>query len=320
MRPAPLAWMLVFAFLVAGFGATVLALNGDLYSAHGFVRSYLQALERQDADEALAFSGVVVPGSEDATLLVDDALGRVGDIRLLSDAAVAGSAAGEHVVRFAYVVDGAEQITEFRVERDGATLGLFSRWRFASSPLARIEVSVAGGTRFTANGAEASAAAPLLVLAPGSYEIDNDTRMLSSAEQTLVVTTIGDTESASIAAEPTDDFTAAAGEAVATYLDDCATQRVLMPTGCPFGFAEANRVASPPVWTVTQHPTVTLEPGEVVGSWRAVGSAGEVRIAVSVTSLFDGSTRTVDERVAVNGSYDLRLGADDSVTVLGASG
>ena len=73
MLRTPLSWLVVFALLAAGFGATVLALNADVFSAHGFVRSYLQALERQDADEALAFAGVDVPESEVSTLLVDAA-------------------------------------------------------------------------------------------------------------------------------------------------------------------------------------------------------------------------------------------------------
>lgn len=314
MARTPLPWLLVFVLLAAGFGATVLALNSDVYSAHGFVRSYLQALAREDADEALAFAGVVVPESEGATLLVDGALGGVDDIRLLSD--VADGA--EHVVRFAYELDGEEEITEFRVERDGSTFALFDRWRFAVAPLARIDVTVGGDSRFSANGVEAVTGTPLLVLAPGAYVIDHDSEFLAAASATVAATTIGDTEEVAIETEPTTAFDEAAEDAVADYLDDCVTQQVLQPTGCPFGFSESNRIEGLPVWAVEQYPSVTLERGEITGTWRAAGVDGSVRIAVTVKSLFDGSTDAVDDELPVGGSYLVALGADDTITVLEA--
>jgi len=315
MRRSLLSWLVVFALLVAGFGATVLALNGDVFSAHGFVRSYLQALARQDADEALAFAGVVVPESESATLLVDGALGRVDDIQLLSDV----DHDGVHTVRYSVELDGGEQITEFHVKHDGRSLGLFDTWRFAVSPLARIDVTVVNDSRFTVNGVDAASETPLLVFVPGSYAVDHDTTYLTALSETVTVVTVGETTEVLVEPEPTKAFDEAAEDAVADYLDECVTQQVLMPTGCPFGFAEANRIEGLPEWTVEEYPAVTLEAGTVASTWRARGSEGAVRIAVTVKSLFDGSTNSVDEKISVGGSYLLVLGADDSITVLEAS-
>jgi hypothetical protein len=315
MLRTPLSWIVVFALLVAGFGATVLALNNDVYSAHGFVRSYLQALERKDADEALAFAGVVVPESEAATLLVDEALGGVGDIRLLSEVADGD----EHVVRFAYAIDGAEEITEFRVRPTGTTFGLFSTWAFASSPLARLDVSVVGDSRFTANGVDAPAGTPLLVLAPGAYAVDRDTELLDTAGVTVAVTAIGDTESVDIFATPTSAFTAEATDAVAAFLDTCATQQVLKPTGCPFGYSEANRIEGVPRWSVESYPQVTLAAADASATWRATGTGGAVALEVTVKSVFDGSVRRVDESQPIAGSYLLAIGDDDTVIVLEAT-
>lgn len=319
MHRSPLSWLVVFALLVAGFGATVLALNNDIYSAHGFVRSYLQALERKDADEALAFAGVVVPETEATTLLVDGALGGIGDIRLLSDVAVPGTDGSEHVVRFAYAVGGEEEITEFQVRGAGTAFGLFSTWAFSVPPLARIDASVAGDSRFTANGVEAATGSPLLVLAPGAYDIDRDTELLDTSGVTVAVTTIGDTEEVAVFATPTSAFTTAATDAVAAYLDACAAQRVLMPTGCPFGATEANRVDGVPDWTVEEYPAVALAPADTSATWRATGSGGLVGLQMTVRSLFDGSTRRVDDDHAVGGSYLLAIGDDDQVIVLEAT-
>ena len=315
MPRSPLSWIVVFALLAAGFAATVLALNNDLYSAHGFVRSYLQALERRDADEALAFAGVVVPESEPATLLVDDALGGIGDIRLLSDVADGD----DRVVRYAFTIGAEEEITEFRVRQTGTTFGLFSTWEFALSPLARIDVSVAGDSRFTANGVDAAAGAPLLVLAPGAYEVDRDTDLLTTPAVSVPVTAIGETEVAAIFAQPTAAFTTEAADAVAAFRDDCATQQVLNPTGCPFGFAEANRIEGVPRWTVESYPAVTGVVAEQGATWRATAAGGVVAIDMSVKSLFDGSVRQVDEQQPVGGSYLLVVGADDTVSVLEAT-
>ena len=312
MLRTPLSWLVVFALLVAGFGATVLALNADVFSAHGFVRSYLQALQRKDADEALAFAGMVVPESENATLLVDGAL---GDIRLLSDVASGDT----HVVRFAYEIDGNEEITEFQVQPDGSTLGLFARWRFAVAPLARIEVAVESDARFTANGVEAVTGSPLLVLAPGAYVIDRDTDFLAAESATAAVTTVGDTEQVGIEVEPTQAFETAAAEAVDAYLDQCVTQAVLMPSSCPFGFSEANRIDGVPTWSVVDYPQVDLAATDEIGIWRAIGVNGAVRISVTVKSIFDGSTSNVTRTLDVDGSYLVSLGADESITVLEAS-
>jgi len=314
MHRSLLSWLVVFALLAAGFGATVLALNNDVFSAHGFVRSYLQALARQDADEALAFAGVVVPESEDATLLVDGALGGVGDVRLLSDV----DHDGVHTVRYSVMLHGNEQITEFRVEHDGTAFGLFDSWSFAASPLARIDVTVANDSRFTANGVDAVTGVPLLVLAPGRYVIDHDSTYLRSSSETVLVATVGETTEVLLEPEPTKAFEDAAEDAVAAYLDGCVTQQVLMPTACPFGFAEANRIVGLPKWTVEEYPVVTLEPGAVAGRWKAHGSGGAVRIDVTVKSLFDGSTSQLREKVNVDGSYVLVLGDDESITVLEA--
>ena len=315
MLRTPLSWLVVFALLVAGFGATVLALNADVFSAHGFVRSYLQALQRKDADEALAFAGMVVPESENATLLVDGALGDIGDIRLLSDVASGDT----HVVRFAYEIDGNEEITEFHVQPDGSTLALFARWRFAVAPLARIEVAVESDARFTANGVEAVTGSPLLVLAPGAYVIDRDTDFLAAESATAAVTTVGDTEQVGIEVGPTQAFETAAAEAVDAYLDQCVTQAVLMPSSCPFGFSEANRIDGVPTWSVVDYPQVDLAATDEIGIWRAIGVNGAVRISVTVKSIFDGSTSNVTRTLDVDGSYLISLGADESITVLEAS-
>jgi len=94
---------------------------------------------------------------------------------------------------------------------------------------------------------------------------------------------------------------------------------VLMPSSCPFGFSEANRIDGVPTWSVVDYPQVDLAATDEIGIWRAIGVNGAVRISVTVKSIFDGSTSNVTRTLDVDGSYLISLGADESITVLEAS-
>jgi len=89
---------------------------------------------------------------------------------------------------------------------------------------------------------------------------------------------------------------------------------VLFPTGCPFGYAITNRVASPPEWTVSTMPEVRLAPDADTGTWFAIGDAGVAHLHAEVQSLFDGSISSVDEDVPFSASY--RVGFDGDTLVL----
>ena len=85
MRREIITWSIVAAVVVGAFAGTVLILNASLYSASGFVRSYLDALERKDADGALELAGPSVAGDASTELLAREAMGDLGDIQLVSD-------------------------------------------------------------------------------------------------------------------------------------------------------------------------------------------------------------------------------------------
>ena len=57
MRRELITWSLVGALVLGAFGFTVLVLNNSVYSASGYVKSYLDALARQDAAGALEIIG-----------------------------------------------------------------------------------------------------------------------------------------------------------------------------------------------------------------------------------------------------------------------
>jgi len=55
VRRLTISWMIGFALLVGAFFGAVAILNSTVYSAHGFVSSYLDALNRHDATTARGF-------------------------------------------------------------------------------------------------------------------------------------------------------------------------------------------------------------------------------------------------------------------------
>ena len=303
MRRALLSWTLVFALLAAGFGASVLALNATLYSAGGFVLSYLDALQRHDAEAALA-----TPGVTGASTLVSDAtVGGFDGVHLISDV----EADGQHVVRVGYTIAGYDQITQFEVERTGTRLGFFPTWRFVVSPIATLTVRVDHDSRFTANGVDA-VAGEYAMLVPMVVDLDHDTTYLEALHVRPFLTEVGSVFDAIVEVTPKDGFTDAATEAIGGFLDSCATQQVLKPTGCPFGTDVANRLDSLPTWSITTYPTATLEPRDTAWQSRGVGTA---HITAQVKSLFDGTVSTLDTDVPFSATFVITIGADDSLSV-----
>lgn len=312
MQRALLSWTLVFALLLAGFGASVLALNGDVFSAHGFVRSYLEALERHDTSEALQFDGVDLPPTTSYNLITnDEAMGDLEGIRFISDVEVDD----QHVVRFATVVSGVEQVTEFTVDHTGSRFGLFSTWRFADSPVATLNVSVDHDARFTANGVT-SYSGDFAVLVPGVFTLDHESAYLQAEEVTVAITEVGSVVDAVVAVTPTEELATATTEAITAFLDGCVTQQVLKPTGCPFGTEVVNRLNSPPVWSMVDYPSAVPvpEPTATIGEWSVEPVSAVAHVTADVKSLFDGTISKLDEDVPFASSYVITIGPDDSVT------
>jgi len=311
MRRALLSWLVAFALLAAGFGASVLALNTELYSAPGFVRGYLDALARGDAEAALATEGVSLPEGTSATLLTASTL--PDDYRVVSDTTEGDT----HAVTVAIDLGSGTEQAVFHVERTGTRFGLFPTWRFAATPLATLAVSVPGDARFRANGVDAIAG-ELAVFAPGRYELDHGSDLLTAPAVDVDVVAPGSRTEAVVEVSPTEVFEERAAEAVAGFLGECAAQAVLQPAGCPFGFTEPNRIEGSPTWSITDPPQLSLVRTDTAGVWRATGTGGTAHLAAQVRSLFDGSVRTLDEAVPLSGDYLVAIAADGSLTVGGA--
>jgi hypothetical protein len=323
MRRAVITWTAVFALLLAAFAASVITLNSQLYSAHGFVRGYLSALERGDSAAALEVPGVSTSNDASRALLTDGALGALGGLDAITLVSDVAGADGTHTVTMDYelLASGAgdeasekkKARTEFVVTRSGTRLGLFPTWRFVASPVSTMSITVLHDQDFTVNGvdvtttAEPDSAATFLVFTPGVYVLGHESSFLTADAVVAEATTVGEIMDASVDVQANSEFTAEVQQNVSTYLAGCAeqgtTQKILMPAGCPFGQSIRNKVTSDPVWSMVVEPSITIVPGDTPGTWAVPATPATAHLVVDVQSLFDGTISTFDRDVPFTVQY-----------------
>ncbi|MGK9148004.1 hypothetical protein KXS11_10295 [Plantibacter flavus] len=326
-------WLGIAVLLAGAITAAWSSVARDVYGAGSFVQQYLVALEEHDAAAALALPGVALSateltaaglpsGSSDA-LLRSEALGDLDDVTLISDVATAD---GTHDVTFSYTLAGQPHRTVFSVVSGERTFGFFPSWRFATSPLSVVQLTVQHTTGFRANGFELdtrrvlegadeafTTTLPLLTFTPGSVDFDLDTTYLAASVQTATTTDVASVVDVGVVAQATAAFVSEVQTQINGYLDGCATQQVLQPTGCPFGIVIRDRVDDVPVWSIAAYPVVAVQPGET--SWQMPAAAGAAHLLVEVKSLFDGTLSTLDEDVPFTLSAFVTIRDDGSLYI-----
>lgn len=304
----------------------------SLYSPAAFVDRYLHLIAAGRAADALAVPGVAIDRTDlsDAALPTDasDALLRAAALAPLTDIRIVSerrSAAATEVTA-AYRAGGHPGRTTFQVRSNG-WIGVAPSWRFVRTPLAVIDLSVHGSMTFRVNGfsidkrqvsssgAQVDPAAPLpmLVFSPGLYAVS--VRDAAASSETIAIVSDSPMKDvpAVVQAQPTAAFVSVVQQRVTEFLTQCATQQVLQPTGCPFGYIVDNRIQGLPRWSLVSQPQIALLPdGE---NWRISPVDGVAHIVVDVRSIYDGSLQHVDEDVPFSISGTVVVGADGAATI-----
>ncbi len=328
-----LAVAVIAALLVGALFAAIGSLNREVYSAGGFVRQYLDAVARHDTTGAMSLPGVRptdrqleaagLPQDLPSSLLRASVLGTISDIRLTSDTE---SAPDVHTVVYEFRLGGGKSTMEFTVAQTGTFAGVFDRWRFSTSPLAVLQVTVLHAATFTVNGltldtrAHAAADAPTtfsnqaayLAFAPTLYSFEHDSSLLTAAPTKVPVSTSGATD-VTVDALPNDTFIKQAQTELNAFLDACTTQQVLNPSNCPFGIEIDDRVLGLPIWSIAEYPVVTLAPGETM--FEMPDTVGQAHIVVDVQSLFDGEMTTRDENVQFAIGLSVTIQSDGALAI-----
>lgn len=325
----------VGVLLIAALGAGTATLFQQFYSPTAFVTRYLEMLADHDAADALAVPGVTVDSSElvaaglpegaSDALLRQSALGSLTDIRAVKTV----DHDGITTVTVAYTAGGHPGSSDFDVERAG-WIGVAPAWRFASSPLAVVDLTVRGSMQFSVNGFEVDkrqvstaaqddplAPVPLLVFSPGLYSVTVDTPISHSPGVAVLSNAPMKATPIDIQAQPTKQFEKAVQTRVHDFLTACATQKVLQPTACPFGYVVDNRITAPPTWSIVSQPAIALSP--FGAGWKIDPAHAVAHIKVDVRSLFDGSIRHVNEDVdfIVTGTVTSQPDGSAAISVTG---
>jgi hypothetical protein len=319
----------VGALLLVAGACAIGSLNRDVFSAKGFVSQYLTALERHDATSALSMPGVVpgasaVPDESSLALLRGSALGDLSDIQILDEAAQPD---GTYIVSASYRVGSTPATGMFHVVDAGNTFLVFDTWAFATPPLGTVEVTVNHDTTFNVGSSDLidlrtthpvtastfEATGNFLVLAPGAYTFGHTSRLLEAKPSTATVTGPGIEASATVDVEANGTFTREVQTQVNTFLDECVTQTVLQPTGCPFGFQTGNRLVGEPTWSVLEYPTVSIVAGD--SGWVARNAIAKVDLMGQLQSLYDGSISPLNQPLDANFNLDITIQPDGSLLI-----
>lgn len=300
-------------------------LNTQLYSASGFVSQYLSALSRHDAASALSMPGVTdgLPPDAPTALLRSSAFGE------LREAKVTGThSAGENtIVSTSFVAGGKPGTADFTLKTNGRTFGIFESWAFAERPLSTIAVSVAHGVQFQVGSSGVidlrTTGAPgvtdwggtqgFLVFAPMAYVFSLDSTKLAALPTQVITTTPGQHGSVTVDVQATTAFSEQVQKELNSYLDECVTQHVLQPTGCPFGYQTGNRIVGEPTWTVVDYPVVNVTAG--TSSWVVRKAVGHVRITGEIQSVYDGTVSKLDKVIAYVTNLDIVVRPDGSLAM-----
>lgn len=315
MRRAVVVWLVVFAVALGVGAGAVVVLNATVFGAAGFVRVYLEAVARGDAEGALGMPGVTADPGLRADFLIDDALTGVTDLREVS---VDRGGDGTEVVTFTWTAGDTASTSSFTVERIGSRLGLFPEWAFAVSPIATLHLTVEHDERFDVNGVAASSGVAAdepvgyAVLVPGVCRVDHTSTYLQARAVDAIADRPASVVAATLDVQPANALLEQITTEVHDHLAECATQEVLFPTACPLGRTIPNRVVSTPEWSIAEYPELTIEPGVEFGTWLVPAADAISHLTVDVQSLFDGSVSTLDENVPFTVGYIVTIAADDT--------
>lgn len=313
LRHIVVIWLVLFGVLIGAFAVTALTLNSNLYSAGGFVSSYLQALQRGDLDEVLATAGVIKTAGVSTELLQSNSLGSIDEFTITSDI---DQGSGVHLVSYRATLDGLPGAGVFEVLQRENHFGIFTTWAFLRSPVSELRITPLHDASFSVNGTPVvspngpSVAASYQVLTPGVFTLTHDSQYLTATPMSTTITRPASIVPIVLDIQASPSFVTGIQKQVNEFLDECASQEVLFPTGCPFGQGISNVVDSVPNWRISQYPEVRIEPGNDPGTWVVPEAAAEAHLTVDVQSLFDGTVSFFDEDVPFGVSWVMTINGD----------
>jgi hypothetical protein len=269
------------------------------------VSRYLEALADDDLADAARLAGL----SPDAPLPFGDD-GEPSIVRVVERVDLPG---GDARVVVEYGRDRDAVTAVFTLTPGPAHLGVIPVWQFSTPPVATASVGVDQHDRILVNDVpvqtpEAGASAEISVFVP-SLLAARLSEAHVRAPGTVVRVTGTSPASIMLEAQTTPELQRVVAREVEEFLLECTEQRVLLPTGCPFGRVLTERVIDEPLWSLDSSPTIEIVPGRTPGRWGVVGDAS-LRLTAQVQRLRDGRLSDIDETITASISGEVVLTAD----------
>ncbi|WP_237243414.1 hypothetical protein [Rothia nasimurium] len=290
----------VLAALVIALTSLAL-INRLVYGPQGQVRAYFAAVREGDGSKALGILGAQVPDASAAMLNGGALKASFAGLKDLSTRAVTVTDGGDRAtVTVTYTLDGEAGSTDFYLHKVGSHWGVFDQWQIDAGELPTVEItsnSVEAATLNNTKVAVEGGTRKFAVLYPGSYTVTYESALYTAGSQTVDVTAPSSGPSPlTVELTPSEAAVTSVQQQIKTYLDTCAAQNSLYPTGCPFEYDFSGRVDGDVTWLVTEYPQpeVTLAGGK----WALGKSSGKAEISFTELDLYTGETQQVTKTVS----------------------
>ncbi len=290
-------WLLIFLLGVAASIVTIAVVNTKDFGPEKTVARYLDALKAGDGGTARGLLNAKIPGANAAALDGKALAQSQKDVKELSIAPSVPTDENTERVTVSYTVTDVPLSTDFVLQKGPKHWLFFDSWEMVPVTLPVINASVVNAHQSSINGVEANmpdGKNSFAVFYPGNYELEYRSPLFAAPPVTRTVT--GSTEAVSpvsLATGPTSDLLAQVDGTIRKYLDACAKQAVLMPTGCPLNAATNNRVLSSVAWSIVEYPAITITP--FGGQWIMAPLKFKAQVAFKEQDLFTGQVSPVKQ-------------------------
>ena len=257
-----LRWSLAALAVVLLLIACIVISNRTIFSASHQVKTLQQLLAQGRGGEALGLLEASVPPG-DAVALDGQVLQRTqqGITEFSVDQAQQDdSVPGRVTVTAHYKADGVDKESTYALRHAGKSWLFFDTWKFEEVTLPTVRVKANTVNEVSVNERQIpldQGSATLPVFFPAVLDSGFETKTFHADTRGVVVT--GPAEKPTditLRTEPTKNFTDAIRKQVRQYLDECASQKVLMPSECPFAYHTSARVDAKSInWKIARYPT-----------------------------------------------------------------
>ena len=274
--------VLVVVLVVVAVVGTVVAVSLTRERPQDVVRAYLDALRSGDTQAALEIAGEPEDNRR-VRFLSADALADDWAVDAIAERHVRDTEADVDVTISA---GGTSKQGRFHMVKDD------DGWKM-ESPFVKVDLAVPGldvvelgGVRQPAERDQATQLVPLLLF-PGVYELYPSLGDRLTFDPALFIAAPREADESVIRLAPAYSLTeagaTAAQKAVNTAIDECATQAVRNPPGCPFDITEASALwvyddVTDVGWTVVTHPEAHFATRNDGGIALVVRKPGTVRV------------------------------------------